>query len=144
VLNKLGVLLVAVAVAAPDDADVEVAPPIPENRDVPPVVAAVAPLAEAVVVAPLAAGVLLGVEVAGFPKLNKELPPADAPVLDAAPANKLEAGAADDVGAAVFPPRVKDGMLEEGWEAAGAACVVPRLKVGGLLAGVAEGVALDC
>jgi hypothetical protein len=131
-------------VAAPDDAGVEVAPPRPENREGPPAVAVVAPVPEVVVVAPLAAGVVLGVVVAGFPKLKRELPPVDAAVLDPAPANKLEAGAAEDAGAAAVPPREKDGMLDGGWDDAGAAGVVPRLNVGGLLAGVAEGVALVC
>jgi hypothetical protein len=130
-------------VAAPDDAGVEVAPPRPENKEEPPAVAVVAPVPEVVVAAPLAAGVVLGVVVAGFPKLKRELP-VDAAVLDPAPANKLEAGAAEDAGAAAVPPREKDGMLDGGWDDAGAAGVVPRLNVGGLLAGVAEGVALVC
>lgn len=138
--NRLGALLVAVA--APDAAGAELAAPVPENKEGAAVAVDVAPAPAVVVVAPLAAGVLLGAEAAGLPMVNKELPPVDAPVLDPTPANKLEAGAADDVGAGVFPPRPKDAMLEDGCEVAEAAGVVPMLKAGGLLAGVEEVVAL--
>lgn len=136
--NKLGALLVAVV--APDAAGAELAPPSPENNDGAVVAVDVAPAV--VVVAPLDAGVLPGAEAAGLPMVNKELPPAGLLALEPAPANKLEAGAADDVGAGVFPPRLKEAMLVEGWEVAGAAGVLPMLKAGALLAGVEEEVVL--
>lgn len=138
--NKLGALLVVVA--APEVAGAELPPPIPENSDEPGAVDVAVVLPAVVVVAPLAAVVLPGVEAAGLPMLNKELPPVVAPVLDPAPENKPELGAAEDVGAGVFPPRLKEAMFDGGWEDAGAAGVAPMLKVGGLLAGVDEVVAL--
>jgi hypothetical protein len=106
--KRLGVPLVAVP--APDVAGAELAPPRPENIDDPDAVAVVAPVPAVVVVAPLVAGPLPVAEAAGLPMLNRELLPVAAPVLAPAPANKLEAGAADDVGAGVFPPKLKDAM----------------------------------
>ena len=139
--NRLGALLGVVV--APDAAGVELAPPpSPENNEGAAVAVDVAPAPAVVVVAPPAAGVLLDAGAAGLPMVNKELPPVDAPVLDPAPANKLEAGDADDVGAGVFPPRPNEAMLVDGCEVAGAAGVLPMLKAGALLAGVEEEVLL--
>jgi hypothetical protein len=106
-----------VAGVAPDVAAVELPPPIDGNSDGPGAAVVVAPEPPAVVVAP---AVPPGVEEDGLPML----------------ANRLEAGAADDFGGSVFPPRLKPPKLEGGCEDAGAAGVVPRLKAGGLLAGV--------
>lgn len=140
-LKRLGALLVAVA--APDEAGAELPPPTPENSDEDGAVVVVAPAAAVVVVAPLEAGVLAGVEAAGLPKLKRELPPVDVPVPEV-PENRLLVGAAEDVGVVeLFPPKLNEAMPEEdGCEEAGAAGVFPRLNVGGLLAGVAEGVEL--
>jgi hypothetical protein len=136
--NRLGAPLVAVP--APDVAVAELPPPSEGNRDGAGAVAEVAPVPAVVVVAPVVAGVLLGAEVAGLPMLNKEPPPVEAPVLDPAPANKLE-GVAEDAGVAEFPPKPKDAMLDGGCEdpvAGVAAGVPPRLNDGGLLAGVED------
>lgn len=141
--KRLGALLVAVV--APDDAGAELPPPNPENiEELGAAVVVAAAVPAVVVVAPLVAGALPGVDAAGLPRLNKELPLVDAGVPDPAPANRLPEGAAEDVGAAAFPPRLKDAMLEAGCEVAGAAGVLPRLKAGALLAGVDDGVEAGC
>jgi hypothetical protein len=136
-LNRPGALLVAVV--APDVAGAELPPPIPEKSEEPGAVVVGVGAPAAVLVAPLVAGVLLDAGAAGLPMLNMELPPGFAPVLEPAFENKPELGAAEDVGAALLPPKVKEAMVAGGWEDAGAA---PRPKAGGLLAGVEEGVAL--
>jgi hypothetical protein len=135
--KRLGAPLVAVP--APEVAGAELPPPSEGNRDGADEVAVVAPGPAVVVVAPVVAGALAGAEAAGL--LNKELAPVDPPVLEPAPANKLE-GAAEDAGAAEVPPKLKDAMLDGGCEDAVAAGVAPpRLKDGGLLAGVEDAAA---
>lgn len=123
--NRLGVL--PEVVVAPDAGAAELVPPRLGNDVVAP---EGAPLV-AVLVAPEVA-----VLAAGLPQLNP--PPADAP----APDNMLLLGAADEVGAGVFPPRENVGAaLDAAWEEAGCvAGVVPRVKAG--FAGVEEGVVL--
>jgi hypothetical protein len=118
--NPLGALLVAIV--APDAAGAELPPPSPLNSEEPELAAVVVPAGAVVVVAPLAVGVLPVVRVAGLPMF----------------ANRLDAGAAD-LAASVFPPILKPPRLG-GCEDAGATGVVPRLKVGGLLAGVDDAV----
>lgn len=142
--NKLGALLVAVAVA--DAGGTELPPPRLGNSDGVDAVVVVAP----------------GVVEAGLLEPNKL--PAEAPALDIAPPNRPPVGAAEDVApenkllvgaaggvaAALFPPnppsppRLKeDAEVAEGCEEAGcAADVAPMLNAGGLLAGVDEGVVL--
>lgn len=98
------------------------------------VAAPVVPVAPAPLVAP-------GALVAGaedLPRLNKEEPPAVAPVLEAL-VNRPPDGPAADAWVLVFPPKLKAGVLEEGgWEeAAVVAGVFPRLNAGALLAAVA-------
>jgi hypothetical protein len=124
-LNKLGV--VPEVEVVPDAGAAELPPPRLGNRD---------ELDDAVVVAaPLVAAVLVGA--AGLPQLKP--PPVEAP----APENKLLVGPAEEVGAAMFPPKVEDGAaLDAGWEEAGCvAGVVLRLNPRGF-AGVDEGVVL--
>lgn len=106
----------------PDVAGAELPLPAPANSEGAGAAAVVVPELPAVVVAPLVGVVAPGAEEAGVPML----------------ANILEAGAADDFGASGFPPKLKPPRLGGGCEDAGAAEVVPRLKVGGLLAGVDE------
>tara|TARA_R110002003_G_scaffold279_22_gene18185 strand:+ start:17418 stop:18020 length:603 start_codon:yes stop_codon:yes gene_type:complete len=139
-LKRLGALLAAVV--APDAAGAELPPPMPEKRDGAGAVVVVVPFPAVVAVAPLVAAVLPGVEAAGLPMLNNVLPPAVVLVPDPAAENKLGVGAPEDVVAPVFPPKLKDAMFEAGCDVAGGAGVVPKLKVGALLAGVEEGVAL--
>ncbi|KAH3911165.1 hypothetical protein HBH56_131250 [Parastagonospora nodorum] len=106
----------------PDVGGAELPLPTPANSEGAGVAAVVMPELPAVVVAPLVGGVAPGAEEVGVPIL----------------ANILEAGAADDFGASVFPPKLKPPRLDGGCEDVGAAEFVPRLKVGGLLAGVDE------
>jgi hypothetical protein len=127
---------------APDAAGAELPEPIPENKDAAGVVVVEGMLLVVVVVAPPEAVVLGAAEAAGLPRLNKELPAAVALELFA-PENRLLFEAVDDAGGAVCPPRLKEAIgAEDGWVEGGAAGVFPRPKVGGLLAGVAEGVEL--
>jgi hypothetical protein len=130
-LNRPGAL--PVVVGAADVAGAELPPPSPENSDEPGAVVVW------VVVLPLVGGVL-DAGAAGLPMLNKELPPAFPPV-DPAFANKVEAGAVEDAGAALPPPKLKEAMLVGGCEDAGVADGAPRLMPDGLLSGVEDCVA---
>jgi hypothetical protein len=124
----------AEAGAAAEVGAVELPPPRPEKSDGAADVAVVAPPVVAVVDAPVVAVLLAGTD--GLNRLKP--PPVEAP----APPNMLLLGAAEDVGAAVFPPKEKLGAaLEAGCEEAGcAAGVAPRPNDG--FAGVEEGVVL--
>jgi hypothetical protein len=117
--NRLGVPEVG---AAPEPGAAEPPPPKPENSDGAEDVAVVAE--EAPVVAVLVAGAF------GFAKLK---PP---PVEAATPPSMLLLGAAEEVGAAVFPPKERAGCEELGC----AADVAPRPNDG--FAGIEEGVVL--
>ena len=120
-------------------------PPSVGNSDEPDAVVVVPPPLVAVVVAPPAAPVLAGVDVGGLAQLKVVPPPEEGAVLDPAPAKRLLDGAAEDAGAAMFPPKLKDGAAPAvGCDEVGcAADEVPRLNPPrGLLAGVEEGVVL--
>jgi hypothetical protein len=130
-----------VVVPAAEDVGADVAPPrLPKSVEVGALVVVV-PLLAAVVVAPAVAFVLVGVDVVGLFAPNNVLPPVDAPGVAPIPANKLLVGAADDVGG-LLPPRLKPVIAGACDEDAGGAGVGPRLNVGALLAGVADGVLL--
>lgn len=106
----------------PDVAGAELPLPAPANSEGAAAAAVEVPELPAVVVAPLVGVAAPGAEEVGVPML----------------ANMLEAGAADVFCASVFPPMVKPPRLDGDCEDAGTAGVVPRLKVGGLFAGVEE------
>lgn len=125
-------------VPAAEDVGADVPPPrLPKRVEVGALVG-VGPLAAAVVVAPAVAGVLVGADVAGFAP-NSVLPPVDAPAVAPMPPKRLLVGAADDVGG-LLPPRVNP-VIAGACDEIGCAGV-PRLNVGALLAGVADGVLL--
>lgn len=139
-------------VAAPEVGGAEVPPPRLGNDDDPdpdpPPRAGNRDEPDAVVVAPPPL-VALVAGVDGLPQLKVVLPPVEVPVfvpvLDPAPAKRPLDGAAETAGAAMFPPKVKDGGPDAvGCEEAGcAADEVPRLNPPrGLLAGVEDGVVL--
>lgn len=117
-------------------------PPRVGNGDVPDAVVVVAPPLVAVVVAPVEAVVLVGVDAAGLPQLKVEPPAAEVPAL-AAPAKRPLAGAAEDAGAVLFPPKLKPAVeVVAGCELAGVAPdVAPILNPSGF-AGVEDGVVL--
>lgn len=120
------------AVLAPDAGGAELPPPPPENND-----EVCAPVVGGAVVPPPVAAVEPGVEAAGVPPNSAE-PPVDAGGFGAPPPpNKPEVGAAEDVGVAALPPKLKPPMLEGGCEVPVDAGVAPRPKLGALLAGVA-------
>lgn len=114
-----------------DAGGAELPPPRP-GKAVEPAVVVVGPLV-AVVVALLVAVVSAAVDAGGLPQLKLLLPPADAGVLEPAPAKRPPLAGADDAGAVVFPPNDGVEPVEAGVE--------PRLNPRGL-AGVAEGVVL--
>ena len=106
-LNILGA--VPEVVVAPEAGGAELPPPrLGKGDDPEAVVVGVAALA-AVVAAPAGGGILAGVDMLGLPKLNKEPPAAEVPVVVPAPAKRLFVEVASETETPAFPPKLKVG-----------------------------------